>query len=177
VEGLVKQIIISFDEILYPERLRKGEVVHQSNTKGNKIFIVKSGLLRSYYYHNGIDVTAYFAPRNHLIGAVDSLLKKKQSIYTIEALEDSEILIMDYNQMESFIGLNPTYERMARQVTQFLYLDLVERFEGMMFLTAKERYDHLMIRYPNITQQVNLGHIASYLGITQETLSRIRRSN
>ena len=135
---------------------------------------MNSGILRSYYFQNGNDITAHFAMQYNIIGAVDSILKQKKSLYNIEALEDSEVLLLDYNEMESFLDANPKYERLARQVSQLLYLDLVERFEGMMFLTAKERYDHLLGRYPAIIQQVNLGHIASHLGITQETLSRIR---
>lgn len=175
MEELIKQIIIAFEEILTTARYERGEVIHQFNTTCNKIFIVKSGILRSYYFQNGNDITAHFAMEYNIIGAVDSILKQKKSLYTIEALEDSEVLLMDYHEMEWFLNKNPEFERLARQVSQFLYLDLVERLEGMMFLTAKERYDHLITRYPTITQQVSLGHIASYLGITQETLSRVRK--
>lgn len=175
MEELIKQIIIAFEDVLTPVSYERGEVVHHSNTTCNKIFIVQSGILRSYYYQNGNDITAHFAMEYSIIGAIDSILKQKKSLYAIEALDDSEVLLMDYNEMECFLNKNPGYERLARQVSQFLYLDLVERFEGMMFLTAKERYEHLITRYPTITQQVNLGHIASYLGITQETLSRVRK--
>ena len=174
MEELIKQIIIVFDEVLTAVHYDRGEIVHQSDTTCNKIFIVKSGLLRSYYYKDDKDITAHFAMDYSIVGAVDSIIKHGKSLYNIEALEDSEVLLMDYKEMESFLDLNPKHERLARQVSQLLYLDLVERFEGMMFLTAKERYDHLLGRYPAIIQQVNLGHIASYLGITQETLSRIR---
>jgi CRP-like cAMP-binding protein len=175
VKELIEQIIISFTELLTPHLLKKGELVLRSNTRSNKVIIVKSGILRSYYFQNGNDITAHFAMPYSIIGAVDSLLKNKKSIYNIEALEDSEVLLLDYTEMEAFLELHPKYERLARQVSQLLYLELVERFEGMMFLSAKERYDHLLARYPNIRQQVSLGHIASYLGITQETLSRIRK--
>jgi len=175
VKELIKQIIINFEEILTPAEYKRGEVVHHSSNTCNKIFIVKSGILRSYYFQNDTDITAHFAMDYSIVGAVDSIMKKEKSIYSIEALEDSEVLVMNYDEMETFLIKNPAYEKLARQVSQFLYLDLVERFEGMMFLTAKERYQHLITRYPKITQQVSLGHIASYLGITQETLSRVRK--
>ncbi|MEQ8546795.1 MAG: Crp/Fnr family transcriptional regulator [Cyclobacteriaceae bacterium] len=172
--NLVKKIINDFEEILTPVSYGKGEIIHKSNTTCNKIFIVKSGVLRSFYFVDSKDITAHFAMDYSIIGAVDSIMKQTKSLYNIEALDDSEVLLMDYHEMESFLDANPSLERQARQVSQFLYLDLVERLEGMMFLSAKERYDHLLRRYPKITQQVSLGHIASYLGITQETLSRIR---
>lgn len=175
MEELIKQIILVFDEILTSVHYQRGELVHQSDTRCNKIFIVKSGILRSYYFQNANDITAHFAMRYGIIGAVDSILKKKKSLYNIEALSESDVLLLDYNEMECYLEENPEHERLARKVSQLLYLDLVERFEGMMFLSAKERYDHLITRFPSITQQISLGHIASYLGITQETLSRIRK--
>lgn len=175
MKKILEQIIPAFDDILTAVHYRRGEIVHESSTKSNQIYIVKSGILRSYYFQNGNDITAHFATEYSIIGAVDSLLKKKRSIYSIEALEDSEVLLLDYNEMECFLDEHPKLERLARQISQFLYLDLVERLEGMMFLSAKDRYDHFINRYPNLSQKVNLGHIASYLGITQETLSRIRK--
>ncbi|MEQ8706425.1 MAG: Crp/Fnr family transcriptional regulator [Phaeodactylibacter sp.] len=176
MEASVKQIIKAFGEILTSVTCNRGEVIHQSNARCNKIFIVQSGVLRSYYFREGKDITAHFAMDYSIIGAVDSLLRQTTSIYSIEALEKSKILVMEYSEMELFLDKNPRLERLARQVSQWLYLDLVERLEGMMFLSAEERYSHLLNRYPNITQKVNLGYIASYLGITQETLSRIRKS-
>ena len=175
MKKILEQVILAFDDILTMVHYKKGEVVQEYSTKSNKVYIVKSGILRSYYFQNGNDVTAHFALEYSIIGAVDSLLKKKRSIYSIEALEDSEVLWLDYNEMECFLDQNPKFERQARQVSQLLYLDLVERLEGMMFLSAKERYDHFLSRYPNLIQKVNLGHIASYLGISQETLSRVRK--
>lgn len=176
MEDLVKQIINSFEEILTSVSYNRGDIIHKANTTSNRIFIVKSGILRSCYFNDGKDITAHFAMEYSIIGAVDSLLKQTKSIYRIEALEQSEVLVMDYNEMEKFLDRNPELERLARKISQFLYLELVERMEGIMFQSAKERYHHLLNRYPDITQKVNLSHIASFLGITQETLSRIRKS-
>ncbi len=105
---------------------------------------------------------------------MDSIVYGRVSRYRVEALEDSTCLLLDYREMESFLEQHPQHERLARRVTEYLYADLVERFEGMLFLSARERYEHLLARYPDITQRVGLGHIASYLGMTQETLSRVR---
>lgn len=176
MEELVKQVMDTFAGILTSVSYRRGAIIHASNTTCNSLFIVKSGILRSYYFKDGKDITAHFAMRYGMVGAVDSLLRQTKSRYSIQALENSEVLRMDYGEMESFLAKNPSLERLARKVSQELYLDLVERLEGMLFLSAKERYDHLLNRYPQITQYVGLGHIASYLGITQETLSRIRNS-
>ena len=68
----------------------------------------------------------------------------------------------------------PQYEKYIRLVLEQVYIDLVERFEDLLFYTAKERYEKLIEKTPNLLQRVNLEHIASFIGITQETLSRIR---
>lgn len=174
IEDLVEQAIAAFEPILTPANYQQGEVIHREGQNSNAIFIVTKGILRSYYHVDGRDITAYFAMDNHIIGAVDSLIKGEGSIYNIEALEDTHALKLHYGEMEYFLDQNPRFERIARRISQMLYFDLVERVEGMTFLSAKQKYDHLLKRHPTITQRVNLGHIASFLGITPETLSRIR---
>lgn len=174
IRALVQEAIAALEEILTKAEFKAGEMLHRQHEVGNTIFLVKSGIIRSYYYVDGKDITAHFAMGYGIIGAVDSLLKGKKSLYNIEALEDSEVFLLKYAEMEAFLAERPQLERLARKVVECLYLDLVERMEGMTFLTAKDRYDHLLARYPRITQQVKLGHIASFLGITQETLSRVR---
>ncbi|MBL4649976.1 MAG: hypothetical protein JKY03_09605 [Aureispira sp.] len=69
---------------------------------------------------------------------------------------------------------NPTYEKFVRLFLEQIYIDLAERVEDLLFYNAKDRYDNLMLKNPSLFQRVNLGHIASYIGVTQETLSRIR---
>jgi len=174
MEPLVKRAIIEFEEILTPTFFKQGEIIHRQNEICNTIFIVKKGAMRSFYHIDGRDITAHFALDYNIIGAIDSIVKGTKSNYNIEVLEDSHIMQLDSIEMEHFLEKNPKFERIARQISQLLYFDLVERLEGMTFLSAKDRYNHLLKRYPTITQRVNLGHIASYLGITQETLSRIR---
>ncbi len=174
MEDLFQQVITCFSPILRLHRFDKGELLHKENTMGQDLFLVQSGALRSFYYVDGKDVTAHFALEKGIVGAADSIIRGKRSRYNIETLEPSEVYVLDYTEMESFLDQHPQLERLARQFSQLLYMDLVERLEGMTFLTAKERYDHLIERYPTITQRVNLGHIASFLGITQETLSRVR---
>ena len=152
-------------------------MLHRAADISYNLYLVQSGILRSYYYVDGKDVTAHFALEYGIIGAADSIIKNKPSRYFIESLENSRVYILDYRGMESFLDQHPHLERLARKFSQSLYIDLVERLEGMTFLSAKEKYNHLLTRYPGITQRAGLGHIASYLGITQETLSRVRAGN
>lgn len=174
MQELVKKAIISFRDILIPINYEKGDLLIRENSSSKNIFLVEKGLLRSFYFVKGKDVTAYFANDYNIIGAIDSIIKDKNSIYNIEALENSFVYLLKYQEMENYLDHNPKLERLVRQISQFLYYDLVQRMESMTFLTAKERYDNLISKYPSILNKASLGHIASYLGITQETLSRVR---
>jgi CRP-like cAMP-binding protein len=175
MQNPLHQIPSAFAEILTLQRYEKGQLLHRAGERCSTLFLVKTGAVRSFYLVEGRDVTAHFALEHGLVGALDSIVKGQASRYSIEALEPSEVYRMEYAEMEAYLDRHPEQERLARQVTQQLYLGLVERLEGMTFLSARERYEHLMAHFPGITQRVGLGHIASYLGITQETLSRVRR--
>ncbi len=171
---LFSQVVIHFAPIIQTKAYEKGALLHQATQTCYDLFLVKTGALRSFYYVDGRDITAHFALEYGIIGAADSIIKNKPSRYFIETLEKSQVYTIDYREMESFLDQKPQLERLARKFSQLLYIDLVERLEGMTFLSAKDKYEQLLQRYPGISSKVSLGHIASYLGITIETLSRIR---
>ncbi|MEL6340045.1 MAG: Crp/Fnr family transcriptional regulator [Myxococcota bacterium] len=171
---LIREAMMRFESILRQREAAKSTFVQMPGDLGSDLFLVTSGLLRSFHLVKSKDVTAHFAMENGIVGAIDSVVSGAPSRYGIEALEDSEFLALDTQELEVFLAAHPENERLARQITLYLYADLVERFEGMLFLSAQERYTHLLARYPGITRRVALGHIASYLGMSQETLSRVR---
>jgi len=174
IKNLSQIIRDNFDEIITEHTFTKGEILQRDNSFKHNIFIVHSGLLRSFYFHDGKEVTALFALENGLIGPGDSILKNKKSKYNIEALETSTVLILNYKELDNFIKGDAIKERLIRHIVQLIYIESVERLENLIFYSAKERYDHLIAHFPDLNQRVNQGHIASFLGITQETLSRIR---
>jgi len=169
-----EHLLRDFAPLFHQRSVKKGALLHRENEICLKLYFVGEGLLRSFYHVDGRDVTAHFAFQYGIIGAIDSILKNKPSRYNIEAIETSKLFVINYIELEDYLMRNPQFEKLARKVTQYLYLDLVERVEGMTFLTASDKYNHLIARYPDITNKVSLGHIATYLGISQETLSRVR---
>lgn len=175
MKELFQKIIEEFSTILNQNHFEKGTVLHQENKVCNTLFLVKSGVLRAYYFVDGKDVTAHFALEYNAITAPDSFIGRKRSRYTIEVLEDAEVFVVNHANLEVYLEDNPHLERLARKFTEAIYIELLERLEAMVFLSASEKYAKLIKNKPSIIQRVSLGHIASYLGITQETLSRVRR--
>ncbi|HPR92974.1 MAG: Crp/Fnr family transcriptional regulator [Bacilli bacterium] len=134
-----------------------------------------TGLLRCYYIdNNGNDVTKYFCFEGSMLSYL-GLVLRKESKYYIEALEDCLLLYADYDSFENLI--NNSYFALII-IKTFLEQTLIykeERESSFLLENATERYINLVNAFPDIEQRVNLGYIASYLGVSQVSLSRIRK--
>ncbi len=138
------------------------------------IYFIKKGVARIYYFKDGIDVTEGFFFENSIIARVESLFTGKPSRKAIQILEDAEIIAINANQLFKLYDTLPEIERLFRKIFEAAYVDTVKRIEGMQFHTAEERYNALISEVPNVLMRIPLKHVASYLGITQVSLSRIR---
>lgn len=152
----------------------KGEMLFTQGDVCRQIFYVEQGLVRLYYHSGtGKDITAWFAPENNFIAAVDSLFYDRPTRECCEALEDSVIYTMEYADMEGMLS-----REAGARLSFFSLFEITRRMSeyivSIKFQTAEERYRILLSEYPSVFQRVQLGHVASFLGITQETLSRIR---
>ena len=111
---------------------------------------------------------------NNIIARVESLFTGKPSRKAIQILEDAEIIAINANQLFKLYDSFPEIERLFRKIFEAAYVDTVNRIEGIQFHTAEERYKALLSEAPNVLMRVPLKYVASYLGITQVSLSRIR---
>jgi CRP-like cAMP-binding protein len=132
-------------------------------------------LFRWYYYNeDGKDITDSFGLENSFITAFDSFFQRRPSRYFIELLEDSTVYLMTYSDLERSFEKFPEIERVGRLILIEILEQTLEKNAALQFHNAQERYEFITEKYPDLLQRASLGHIASYLGITQETLSRIR---
>ena len=138
------------------------------------IYFIKKGLARIYYLKDGIDITESFFFENSIIARVESLFTGKPSRKAIQILGDAEIIAINANQLLKLYDTFPEIERLFRKIFESAYVETVNRIEGMQFHSAEERYKALISAAPNVLQRVPLKYVASYLGITQVSLSRIR---
>ena len=138
------------------------------------IYFINKGIARIYYYKDGLDITDSFATENKVIARVESLFTGKPSRKGIQILEEAEIVAIDANKLFRLYDSYPQTERLFRKIFEASHVETVNRIEGIQFHTAEERYKALLEDAPDIIQRVPLKYIASYLGITQVSLSRIR---
>jgi CRP-like cAMP-binding protein len=147
--------------------VKKGEILQRSNEPDGKVYIVKSGLLRSYSIDNkGKEHIYMFAPEDWTIG--DNNFPNESTELFIDALEDSEILVFDKDHKFD-ISADETFQKLIRRMAV-----LQKRIIMLMSATAIERYEHFEATYPQIVQRVPQRMIASYLGITPEALSKVK---
>lgn len=135
---------------------------------------ISKGSGRVYYLKDGMDITDYFAMDMQFIGGVESLFTKQPSHKAIELTEDSEVYSFLFDDFEKLCAKHHDIERLGRKMATFAFLEIQKRIEGIRFLSAAERYQELEKKYPGISNRIALKHIASYLGTTQVSLSRIR---
>ena len=138
------------------------------------IYFVVEGGLRIYYYKDGIDITESFEFENSIVARAESLFSGRPSRKAIRSIEDTELIAINANRLFELYDTNPELERLFRKIFQDAYVKTVNRIESLQFHTAEERYHQLIKDHPEVLKRVRLKHIASYLGITQVSLSRIR---
>jgi CRP-like cAMP-binding protein len=138
------------------------------------IYFINKGIARIYYYKDGIDITEGFYFENNIIARVESLFTGKPSRKAIQILEDAEIVAIDANALFKLYDKFPEIERLFRKIFEAGHVDTVNRIEGIQFHTAEERYKALLNEANDVLKKVPLKYVASYLGITQVSLSRIR---
>lgn len=155
--------------------LKKNELLQPIGHTCKTIYFVQSGIARIFYYKDGVDITESFAFAGNIIVRVESLFTGKPSKKAIQVLEDSEIIAINATKLFKLYDEYPSIERLFRLIFENGYVETVNRIESIQFHTAEERYLSLL-KQTNIVQKIPLKHIASYLGITQVSLSRIRAS-
>jgi CRP-like cAMP-binding protein len=138
------------------------------------IYFIESGIARIYYYKDGLDVTESFEFAHSILARVESLFNGRPSRKGIQIVEDAELIAIDAHKLFQLYDVYPEIERLFRKIFEAAHVNLVNRLESLQFHTAEERYRALIAASPKILQRVPLKHIASYLGITQVSLSRIR---
>ena len=157
--------------------IKKGKDLQSIGQTCRTIYFIESGAARIYYHKDDNDITEYFAFENSLIARVESLFTGLPSRKGIQILEDSELIAINAVALKGLYNQFPEIERLFRKITEAGYVETVNRLESLQFHTAEERYNALVEEHPQIIQRVPQKYIASYLGITPVSLSRIRSTS
>ncbi|MBT5506372.1 MAG: Crp/Fnr family transcriptional regulator [Flammeovirgaceae bacterium] len=155
--------------------LPKGEILVRQGQAVKKTYFVTDGCIRSYFIDkNGKEHTLQFAIKDWWISDFIAIYNKEIATLTVECITDSTIIEFSSRELDGIYSLFPEFEAFQRKNLERHVVSLHKRILNQLQLTAQERYDLFLKQYPDIEQYTPNYHIASYLGITQQSLSRIR---
>lgn len=148
--------------------LKQGQIV-------SSLFIIEKGLVRSFFMNDEKEVNSWFGFENIILGSILPLFYKLPSFENIQFLEKSTYYYITMDDLNELYKRYHSMETIGRIMAEEYCKIMEDRIMSLHIQSAEERYNTLLKEQPDVIQRVSLGHIASYLGITQETLSRIRK--
>jgi len=161
---------------LVPKKLRKKQYLLQEGDVCKFVAFVEKGVLKSYTIdEKGTEHIIQFALEGWLIADLYSFLTAEPATYTIDAIEDCELVLITKNLHEELLKTLPKYETWIRLQITAAYIALQKRLTSIISLSIEEQYESFRSVYPHIVQRVPQHMIASYMGLTPETLSRVRK--
>lgn len=160
-------------QITIEKTYKKNEVIQNIGSRCKTVYFVKDGCARIFYYKDGTDITEHFSFENELIVRAESLFTGKPTSKGIQAINKSTIWSIDSESLFKLYDKHHEIERLFRLLFEKEYVNTVKRIESLQFMSAKERYTELL-QTTDYIQKIPLKYIASYLGITQVSLSRLR---
>ncbi|HAS39486.1 MAG TPA: Crp/Fnr family transcriptional regulator [Microscillaceae bacterium] len=168
---------IEFDLQLTQKAAKKGAIFLKEGQRCDHLYYILNGFTRVYYLDlDGNEVTHWFCAKDSMITSPFSFVKREHNILFFEALEDTECMLISARQVEKLIHHLPELGEAFRHINAEFAMVLSRRIMSIHTETAEERYLKLMKEHPLIFQKAKLSHIASFLGITQQSLSRIRKN-
>jgi CRP-like cAMP-binding protein len=167
--------LTSVKEAFEVKHLKKKEFLLRPGSVSNYLYFVSAGCLRAYTLEDTQEIITQFGIKGWCINDLSSYLKKKPATQFIQAIEPSSVLQIHRNTVEGLYNKVPPFERFLRIKFENAHTVLQERHLKSISQTAKERYDQFRLQYRDLEQRVPQYMIASYLGITKEFLSSIRK--
>lgn len=154
---------------------KKGSYVIKEGQIVPSFFVIEQGLIRSFFKREGHEITVWFGYEDQQFAAITSYFDNKPSHETIECLEDCEFQYITGKDMNDLYRKYNDLNTIGRKIVEDYCKVLDQRIFAMQTMSAEQRYKDLIQNHPEVIKRVPLGYIASFLGISQETLSRVRR--
>lgn len=156
---------------------KRHEIVSRPNVIPNEIIFINKGLIRVIVTDsNATEHTIYFASENQFIADYSCFMRKQPSVYTLQAMEETEVVVLPRSAIEWGYQNLMEGQKMGRMIAEFYFIYQDDRIKNQYARTPKQRYDSITEVFPNIHNRVPQHMIASYLGITPVHLSRLKKA-
>jgi CRP-like cAMP-binding protein len=167
-----------FAEHLYIKEVKKKECWVTSMHTCKEVGYILSGAFRFFFVRDGVEISNYFCFAGELVSAYGSFLKQQPGPGNIQAMEDATLICFSYNSLQQLLQDERTafkMESFGRKVAEYLICCYEERLTAFITQTPEQRYMELVKRNAELLQRIPQHYVANYLGVTPESLSRIRK--
>ena len=162
--------------ILHRQDLTKNHFLIKEGDVCQSVYFIIRGYLRMFYVDSeGHEINYKFIEQHYFITDFQSFLTCRPSRYFCQAMMDTELFAISHQEIHKLYSLSPFWNDFGRLIGEGSFLQLNERVEMYLFMTPEERYQHIINTRPQLFSQVSLSKLATYLGITAESLSRLRK--
>jgi len=168
--------LIEFKKSLEVKNFAKGAHIFKEHKKHNAVLFVISGLVRSYYINDkGDEKNAWFIQENEFVTDYPSFLNSTNSRYAFESLENTICILIPKHAINRAYQSFPSIDKYGRLIAEEIIKMMQCRIESLLFLSAKERYIEVLNSEKKLVNRISVTHLASYLGIERQSLTRIRK--
>jgi CRP-like cAMP-binding protein len=164
-----------FLSVFKPITLKKGEFFLKVGEVNNKLGFVVEGLVRYFVYKNNEESTLEFSNEGEFVAEYQSFLNQSISIQAIQAIEDTTLLVTDFQGLQTIYNNTKNGDRIGRIVIEYRFGHLMRQLLSIYMHNPEERYLQFTKSFPHLVQRIPQYHIASYVGVKPESLSRIRK--
>lgn len=168
------QSIEKFASLLERREFQKDEIILSEGQVSRYMYIIERGIIRQFYYKDGRNITEHFSCEGDIATCIESLFQQKPTKLSIEAIEPSVIYLLDYRKWENLCDKHSDINQLYRAIFEYKLIVSQQKADSWRFENSHERYERFCREYPLVTKRASIAHIASYLLMTPETLSRVR---
>ena len=172
--GLPESFLTKLTSLLLKETFPKGHILIKEGRIEKAIYFLEEGIARAFVQKEEKEVTFWFGAEGEILLSLNSYFAHKPGYESIEMLEKSVVYKITHESLYDLYNNDIEFANWGRRLAEYEFLKADQRFIDHQFKTAATRYEEFITANPSLLQRIQLGHIASYLGISQVTLSRIR---
>ncbi|MDR2920230.1 MAG: Crp/Fnr family transcriptional regulator [Tannerella sp.] len=160
--------------ILEQKEYQKDEVILEQEQVSRYMYIVEKGMVRQFYYKDGRNITEHFSCEGDIVTCIESLFLKEPTRLCVEAIEPSVVHLLDYGKFKNLSDKYPDINSLYQSILEFMLILSQRKADSWRFESSHERYERFCREYPVAAKRASIAHIASYLLMAPETLSRVR---
>lgn len=169
-----KRVAIYLQKNVYCIDVKKGELLVKSGEICDSIYFIRTGVLRGFIEEDGKEVTTWLTVENEIVATITGFLLQKPTMENIQAIEDCELFAIRFEDLDRLYLKYPSFNIIGRKITERYYVYAEQRAYITRLHDAEKKYELLMELYAHFLNRIPLKYLASFLGITIETLSRVR---